>query len=283
VKAELAKLDAARRDIEKKERQHVVERRKFAEDRNALGPKLTRLAELEKAQAQAKLNPAAFMQSVYGDKWYDVLIETRLNGVPPADLIAAEVAKIEEKVEQRFSNLDAERKKAEEASQQQRIDGARRSLRLEANEFLKDKAADYPVFEQLGSTQAVAAMIAQRIEQEYNRTERRDPATGELLMAGRILTHKEAADLLEADALGLAEKVASHAKYQEKLRAKLQPAQQPAAVGGPKLQRPENQQRRTLSNDLTASTPGRAPPVSLEEKRQRAIARFEEMHIKAPT
>lgn len=279
---EMAKLDAARRDIALKERQHVMQVRKFSEEKKAHEASLQKVTQIEKLQAQAKLNPEAFLKSIYGDKWYDVVVESRINGVPPAQLLADEIAKVEEKFEKKFAERDEARTKADADSQKKAIGSARRQLNLEALDFLKAKTSDYPIFAGLGGEVQVAQLLAQRIEAEYNRTEKRDAATGELLQPGRVLSTKEAADALENELLGFAEKAATSEKYRAKLQEKLQPPKQVAKVAEKSPQRPESsQQRRTLSNEMTGSTPGRQPPASREERMQRAIAAYNAQKQKA--
>lgn len=267
---ELAKLEQARRAIELKERAHVVQVRKFSEERKTLGEKLSEYESYKKEKAQAKVNPAAAAKALWGEKWFEVLSETQIHGVPPAQLIASEIAAAEERVEQRFAKRDEESQRQAAEQRRQAEAGARQQLNHETTEFVKSNLKDYPVFKakMFGGEDRVGALLALRIESEYKRTERRDPATGQVVSPGRILTTKEAADLLESDLLGLAEEAAAHEKYQPKLREKLQPPKPPPpAPGG------LPQQRRTLSNDLTGSTPSGAPQqLTADERRDRAIA-----------
>lgn len=271
--AELAKLDGARRAIELKERQHVVERRKFSEERESQkktwGEKLSRLERYEKEDREAKLNPEAFLKSKYGDNWYDTITAARVNGgVPTADVLASEIARAKEEIRSEFTEKEAQRQKEAAEQGRQAEAAARKALEGEMQDFLKSNGKEYPVFKKLGDEGYVARLLAHRIEAEYNRTERRDETSGRVLAPGKILTTKEAADLLESDILGLAEEAAAHEKYQPKLREKLQPPKPaPPAPGAP------TQQRRTLSNDLTGTTPsGRTPSTNDEERREKAIA-----------
>ncbi len=276
--AELAKLGEARKAIELKERSHVVNVRKFSEEKKTLGQKLSAYEQYEKEKLHAKANPSAFFQKVLGDDWYNIMVEAKVNGVPPAQLVADEIAKVEERVTKRFEDRDAEAKKTASESARQADQAARQQLHAEGLSFLEASGKDYPIFKKLGDGPRVASILAHRIESEYKRTERRDSATGQLLQPGRILTTKEAADLLESEVLALVEEAAAHEKYQPKLREKLQPSKQPPpAPGG------QNQQRRTLSNDLTGSTPGRTPAVTDAERRERAInARNAHVASRAP-
>jgi hypothetical protein len=271
--AELAKLEQARRAIEIKERQHVVERRKFAEERETqkktLGEKLSRLDALEKREREAQINPEGYLKGVYGEKWFDRIMEAKTNGgVPSAEVLAHEIAKAKEEIRKELTDRDEKSKRSSVEAQRQAEAAARQQLHAEMGDFLKANGKEYPVFKRLGADEHVARLLADRIESEYNRTSRRDETSGKLLAPGKILTTKEAADLLESDILGLAEEAAAHEKYQSKLREKLQPPKPPPpAPGG------SPQQRRTLSNDLTGSTPsGSAPAATDAEKREKALA-----------
>lgn len=279
LKAELAKVEASRRDIEKKERDHVVKVRKFSEEQKTLGAKLTRLSELEKRDQQAKLNPTSFLKGLYGDKWYDVVTEAKLNGVAPADLVQSEIERVREDFEKKLADKDAQAKAEREAEAKTAIEEARASLLGEAKAFVSSASKDYPIFEGY-SPDTMAAILAQRIETEYNKAFDKNKATGAPTLR---LSTKEAAELVEQDMLAIAEKAAAHEKYRPKLAEKMKPPTPAPVVGGPRLQRPEPQQRRTLSNDVTGSTPGKAPPVSDDERRQRAIAAFNAHHAKATT
>ncbi len=276
VKADLAKLEMSRRDIEKKERQHVVERRKFSAEREAekktWGEKLSRLDSLEKAHAQAKMNPEAFLKSVYGDAWYDTVVSAKLNnGVPTADVLASEIAKVEEKLEQKLAAKEAEREKQASEHRAQAAQHARRQLHAEAGQFWEQSGKDFPVVETLGDARQVADILAKRIEATYHRTTQRDEQ-GNVVRDGQIISLKQAAEALENELISIAEKAVGHEKYREKFKGPLTPAPGSGGNGTPKLQRTENQQRRTLSNDLTGSTPGRTPPATDEERRERALA-----------
>ncbi len=204
VKAESAKLETARRDIEKKERQHVIERRKFSAERElekkTWGEKLSEYEQFKKSQQQSKMNPEAYLKSLYGDNWYDVVVNAKINnGVPTADVLASEIQKVEEKLEAKFAAKEAERAKVEAKQREANVASAKRQLTNEALEFWKSNAKEYPAFR--GSDEQIAQMLSSRIEQEYYNTERRDPDTNELLMSGRVLTMKEMADKVEGEIL----------------------------------------------------------------------------------
>ncbi len=238
-------------------------------EREGFGQKLTRLGELEKERAQAKLNPEAFLKSVYGDGWHEHLMAVKLNGgVPTADVLADEIARVEERVEAKWKARDEEARKAAESQRVQSVEGARRQLHSEATQFWKTAANDFPVLEGLGDAGRVSALLAERIESHYNSTVERNEA-GQLLRDGQVLSMKEAAAALEDQILGLAEKAVAAPKYAERFKPKV------VAPVAPAVRPHAEQPRRTLSNDLTGSTPARSAPANDSERRARAIAAYE--------
>lgn len=281
IAAQQARLDAALKDIERKEKGHVLNVRKWSEEKRALEAKAAeadkKLAEIDRQEKLAKLNPIAYLQGKYGDKWYDIVTEAKLNGIPPADLIAAEVEKLRTDFETKLSEKDkaAETAKAEaeKAARTQRVEAARAQLLTETTEFLKASGKEYPALEVLGDESAVSKQLAQAIESEFNNTHKLDN-DGRVVSNGRVLTAKEAAEKLEAQLVEVAVKVAAHEKY----KGKFQPA---PSIGGPKLQRTETQQRRTLSNELSGKTTEAPQRMSREERWERAKQAFNSVHQKA--
>lgn len=269
---------------QRKLKEQIIERRKWDADRKTTGERLSRLSELEKRESQARLNPPAFLKSIYGDNWHEVVNESKLNGVPPADLIQSEMARMREEFEQKLKSRDEENSRSLQAQQQQALDHARANIRMEAEEFYAASGADYPILERLGGKEAVARAIAQRIESEFHATSRRDES-GAVLRQGRVLTTKEAAELIEGEMLAVAEHALKAEKYKarfapnppdltsekksESLKLKQKPnvEQQPQSNG--------QQPRKSLSNDITGSTKDDAPTrLTPEERRQRALAAF---------
>ncbi len=278
----VADAEAMRAANEKRARVYAAEQRKFADEKKGIGAKLSEYDQLKRVQAQAKLNPAAYLESLYGKDWYDRIVETKLNGgAPTADTVALEVEKVREEFSKKFEEHKSEQTKAQAEAQQQRIQSELRAFSNQAVEFAKSNLKEYPIFERLGGEEQVGATLVQRIRTEHDRTIQREPETGAVLKAGKVLSLKEAADAVEADLIAIAETAFGHDKYRPKLTEKLKPATV-AVSGGPQLRRTEVVERRTLSNDLTATTPGRQPATTDEERRQRAIAAFNAVRAKAP-
>jgi hypothetical protein len=268
----------------KKVKEHILERRKWDADRKTTGERLSKLAELEKRESQARLNPPAFLKSIYGDNWHEVVNESKLNGVPPADLIQSEMARMREEFEAKLRERDEGETTRSQQQQQQALQQARNNIRLESEDFYEASGAEYPILERLGGKSEVAQRIAQRIEAEFHKTTRRDES-GAVLRQGRVLTPKEAAELIEGEMLSVAEAAMKAEKYKsrfappdltaEKKSGSLKFTQKPSSP------QPQPSVRKTLSNDIKGSTPD-APPVTQtpEERRKRALAAFDAARAK---
>lgn len=281
-----AEAESARAATEKARRVYAAEQRKFADEKKGIGAKLSEYEQLKKWKAdqerveqQAKLNKSAFLKAKFGEDWYEQIMAEKTNGgAPTADTVALEVARVREEMEQRFEAYKAEQEKASKEAQTRHVQAELKAFTDSARDFAKANVKDYPIFERLGGEQQVAQAIVSRIRAEHDRTSGRDEDGNHV--PGKVLTFKEAADALESDMIAIAE--SAHDKYKTRLTEKFKPATvAPAVNGGPQLRRTEVP-RRTLSNDLGASTPGRQPPKSDDERRQRAIDAYNAAR-KAPT
>lgn len=233
-------------------------------EREGLGPKLARLAEFEKQEAAAKINKSAYAKAKWGDDWYEQLTNEKINGgAPTADVVASEMAKMEEKFEARLRERDEQAEKARADAELQSVAQSRREQESLASEFWGSVSKDFPLVEGLGTPEEVSKELARRREQHYDSTSKRDES-GRLIVHGQILPLQKVVELWEGQLVKLAERAAGHEKYAEKFRPK-------PAVAAPK----DVGQRRTLSNDLTGSTPARSAPANDVERRARAIAAFE--------
>lgn len=272
-----------------KKREHVLERRKWEAEKaqrdaklKEYEPKLTRLQELEKREAQAKANPAGFLKSIYGDGWKDVLSEAAVHGVTPAALVAEKLEEIEAKNEARWRAKEAEEAKAREQAKSAQVDQARQSLFAEGAAFVRASAKDFPALADLGQPPVVARMLAQEVERAYFESLKPD-ADGNV-GEPRHMTMKEAAEIIENRVLDLASKATKHEKY----KSKLQPAPTSSTVASPSKsissQQASEQQkkpRQQLTNDITGSTVTPRPAISDDDRRQRAFAAYDAAKRKA--
>jgi hypothetical protein len=235
-------------------------------EREGLGPKLARLAEFEKDEQRAKLDPTGYLEKKYGKDWYEVVLAAKLNGgAPTADTVAVKLAEMEEKFESKLKTRDEEARAAA-AERQKAIDTqTRREHDAKAGAFFSSVAAEYPSIAGLGTAEEVGKELSRRREVHYEATTKRDES-GALIAHGEMLPLQKICELWEGSIVKMAERVAAHAKYAEKFAPK-SAVVAPKDVGQP--------QRRTLSNDLTGSTPARSAPANDIERRERANAAYE--------
>jgi hypothetical protein len=266
-------------EVQKKTKEQITERRKWDADRKATGERLTKLTELEKREQQARLNPTAYLKSLYGDDWHQVVTDAKISGVPPAQLVEAEMAKMRDEFEAKLKARDEEGTKSLRAQQEQALEQARASIRLEAEDFYEASGKDFPILDRLGDKAAVARALAQRIESEFHSSAKRDES-GAVLRQGRVLTAKEAAELIEGEMLGVAEAALKAEKYRARFAPKppdLSTPKQAATVSSTQQQSKQQssngqQPRKSLSNDITGSTKDEAPHrLTPQERRQAAL------------
>lgn len=261
-------LKAREEALAKREKVWRDEAKKASDEKKGLGAKLKEYEELRKWRSEkereeqlANLNPTEFAKKKWGDGWYDKLMQAHTNGVPPADLIAAELSKMRVEFEARLAERDEAANRATTEAKQRSVEEARQQVASECAEYFEASKAEYPLLETYGDAKALGAALGRHIEAEFQRT-------------GKLMSAKEAADKLEASEAARLEKAAAHEKYKTRLQEKLKPATIPSAASGAP-RRTEAAERRTLSNNLTASTPGRAPPASPEERLKRATEAYE--------
>jgi len=258
-----AKLKAREDAIAAREKKYADQAKKDARDKNGLGAKLSRLAELEKESAEhakqqqlAKLNPIEYLKSIYGEDYYKIITDTQVSGVPPAQLIASEIQKIREEFR---SEMEAEKKKAAETqtlAQQQEFEEARNEVVESASRFYDEHKADYPVFEKFGNAKRIGEMLTSRIEAHFRET-------------GILLSEQDAANGLEESLLDILDAAVQADKYKERLTPKPPSGKTVSSPGVP--QGVQAAGRRTLTNNLTASSPSEKPrPRTQAEREQRA-------------
>ena len=236
----------------------------FAKEKEGFGAKLSRLAELEKQEANFKLNKSSYLKAKLGDDWYDQIVNEKINGgAPTADIVQAELAKMREE-------FDAARKADKEAIEKERqeansaaLHDARRQVVAESSRFWTAKGSEYPLIDGLGTPQQIGGELAARIERAYMASIEKDE-NGRVVVDGTAPSVHKIAEDWEGELVKLAERAASHAKYAARF-----------GKVAPPLKSEAQPQRRTLSNDLTTSTPGqRPPPANQDEKRARAEAAY---------
>lgn len=270
---------AALRDAaEKRSRVHAIEARKFADEKKGIGAKLTehgqfqkRLAEIDKKIANAKLDPEPFLREYLGDDYYDRVISLKLNGgAPTAGTVTAAVEAVTEKFEKRLADEREAMLRQQRESEDARVAEELKHYTSQAAEFAKLNAKEYPLVMRNfgGNEQAVANSVMAYIRSEFDKTQKSP-------------TFKEALEKFEEHYVGIAEAAAGVDKYKEKLTGKLKPANTSPVGGVPQGGSRSGSERRTVSNDLTATTPGqRRQPTNDDERRERAFAAYEAARTK---
>lgn len=271
-----SKAKALQAERDRSVRERVVERRKFEGQLRQMQDRMKSLESIEQKfnqqQKLSRLNPVEFINSIYGEKGWDVITEARINGVPPASLIEAEMARVREEFNGELSKRDQAAQQAAQRAQQAQLEASVREVTGSMEAFVSQKTDAYPaLLERYGSPKAVADALFKHARAEWDKTVQYD-ARGVVSQPGKVLSAKEAADALEAQERAVVEKITG----------RLTPKQTSAPIGGPKLNtsqqqqvaQSQQQQRRTLSNDIVGSTPGRQQAASAAEKRLKAIAAF---------
>jgi len=211
---------------------------------------------------------------VWGDNWYDTIVSAKMNGVPPAQLIAAEIQKVRDESRAERSQWETQQREAAERAQAEAAQRQLRDFRAAAVADAERRADELPALMlRLGDAKAVGEAVGSHIRARWDATAKQ---AEDGTYSGTLLTFEEAAKELEEREVELLKKLTAH----EKLKTRLTPPKNPDSVSSSLKQQSAQstqQPRRTLSNDLTGSTPGRQPPATTAEKRARAIAAFNQL------
>lgn len=265
-----AKHKALEAEFNKRTKSHVIERRQWERERETLKQQAARAAELEKRESHAKTNPSAYLKSLYGENWQQLVSEAGLTGSTPAQLVQESMDALRAEFEAKEKAREESAQKEREGAKSAQVEQARRGLFADAAAWYRAKASEYPILAKLGAETAVARTIANRIEAEFAKSHKTDES-GNVLERGRVLTESEAADLIEAEVLEWVAEAGKHEKY----KPKLQTTSDPANVSASKQVEKQPAARRSITNDITGSTSATKPPSSEKERRQRVLAAFE--------
>lgn len=285
-KAEIKRLTT---EHERRVRENIMERRKYEAQLKELSPKAQKGDEYEKLIRRAKLDPLSVVHGIWGEKGWDILTGAKIGDTAPANIIQAEMDRMRDEVRSEFSTRDATAKAQQEAAEKASVQNAFDGHKLEMARFFAASKAEYPALEERfgGNPRAVGDAIHAHIVNAFNTAHAAATRDGNQANV-TAMTPRQAADALEEVEAGFAQRLAKHEKYAPKFREALTPKPMSNTMGGPKLQPSQSSQgqsqsnqlpqtRRTLSNDITGSTPGRQPPANLEERRRRAIERYNEV------
>ncbi len=218
-------------------------------ERDAIAAEKQAIADFNKARENAKLDPIAYLEAA--GLTYEQATEYVLNGKKPTpdaqvQAVRDELGRFAKKQEDdRRTALEAEKKRIEE---QDAADV--RAFHAAAEGYVTSRPNDY----ELTLLHEGASLVPGLIESHHAKT-------------GKILSYKEAADMVEAHLAEQIEKSIATTKFKSKYAPA---APVPAAVPPPTGTRP------TLTNEVRATTPppkapGKRPPTD-EERMARAMA-----------
>lgn len=265
-----------------KTREEIINRRKADSERKSWGEKLKSADEYAKLQREAGVNPAAVAKRLWGDQWHERLTAVQVNGgAPTADSVAFELEQRDAAMEKKFADREAAQKEAQANAQREAETSDRNVLGAETTEFYKAVASEYAL-DGLGDERTVAGILANSITGSALARYRQALQLGDA--DARVSILRKAAEGLESTIAALSSKVASHSKYADKFREQLTPAK-PAATVPPVKSSQVSQQvpqlsqpaRRTLTTDLTGTTPSESSKYRSDDERLKAaLARYAE-------
>ena len=244
--AKVAKLEREAREARKAAKADSEVARKQVAEMQA------KIDALEKAKAEARLNPTAWLEQggISIQEANEYLVN---NKTPTAEGMAAHAIKELEALKKQ--QAEAKAKEAEAAQEATKAEQAKtyQTWQNGVVDFVKKNEADYELINQQGAHQLVPAVI----QQKYNETAK----TGTPV----ILSEKEAADLVEKHLEQQAEKLFAT----KKLSTKFQPA-----VVAPQPKTEAQPRTTTLTNGLTTSaqTNGSKPKTWAEKKANALLA-----------
>jgi hypothetical protein len=269
VDAKAAEVEAKAKSLSQKERVWQAERIKLANERKAsekdLGSKLSKLSQYEKEDREFEVNYEAVLERRLGKDWYDKITSRKVTGgAPSAQELAYSMEKVKEEMRKEFEEREAKKTQTLESTQKEREEKMRADAETEAGEFLETAWKDYSAFEVGGIEKAnVSKAIVQYIEQEARQK-------------GRVVSMKEALDAIESAYIDNVNQTAQKREKLaaiEKYKAKLTPAEKAAQTIARSTESGSTKVgRTTLTNNLTASTPGRTQAKTDDERRERAVA-----------
>lgn len=206
-----------------------------------LNKKWQDVQDFEKKLSSIQTNPGGVLAKALGPDWYEKIVEYKLNGGQPTP------AQVAQEVDEKLAAFKADQIKEAEVRQKQEHESAMADFRNEVKDFVTQNQAEY----ELTSIQQAHNLVVWTIEENFRRTR-------------KVLSVKEAADLVEQHLVEQHKKLSAAKKLQSHPASSVVPVATPPAEPAPP---------RTLSNGMTASTPSLSLPAKTEKERiRRALA-----------
>lgn len=234
-----------------------------------------RIAEIERRDQYAKLNPVSHLKSLYGDNWHEFVNTIQANGgAPTADTVAAEISRMREDFDKKLSDKDAKDAEQQKAAQLRAMEDQAQAFVSRGAAWIDENKSEFPLLVKRarGDAAQAAQWIANCVGQEWGKAIKpngaRDPDPSHF---------KPAAELIEAELLRQHDEALEVEKYAERFRNKLTPAKTAGIVPGVTKSQvvpsslPQKSQLKTLSNDLTGSTGSSTSPSRSDEARRKQL------------
>lgn len=157
---------------------------------------------LAKLKEDAGINPEALLNEVFGDDWYNKIVEYKMSSTAPGELLARSVDAKIDRLRQEQQSAEQKRVADAQAAQQARADEAITNFKGEINEFITSKADDSAA---LISVMDQQSTVFEVIDNYYMQTK-------------KIMSIAEAVDLVEKN---LMETYLPKAASNPKIKAKL--------------------------------------------------------------
>jgi hypothetical protein len=213
-----------------------------------------RLQEMEERSKTYRVNPLEALKD-YGHDYKSVTDYVLNEGKMPPERL---VGQVEEKLSKEIEALKAERQKElEEKKQQAEAESARIRKDFEQNcfDYVEQNAQTY----ELISLNQAQGLLPAVIEEHYYKTQEKDDL-GNVVGPGKILSFKEAADLVEQHLEKQIEANVASKKYQAKVKPQPQ---------GETTQAQESKTPKTITNQMSSSAAASMLPAQTEADRMR--------------
>lgn len=237
--------------LAKKEKALLVNQQKLKTQEQELEKRLVPALKFEEAKAACAENPMLALEML--GITYDQLTQFQLNGKMP-NSTEIKLKQLEQKLAgKEKADLEAKEREEQERRNNQETANEKKiaDFKIQIDDYIKSNSEKY----ELTNINDASHLIFQKIEEHFHRTNKE---TG----TGILLSVEEAADAVEKFLEAQVEKNLSAKKLAAKVapQPKEEPKQTPSA------------QQRTISNDMTGSTPSMLPAKTERDRMNRAMA-----------
>lgn len=245
-------------ELAKQTKQVVAEKRRLAAEKEALAKQSQEFNAWKATQADKLRNPLKYVEADYGPEWYDKLTQVKLTGVSTPDLLASELEEREKRLNSTFDEREAKLRKELDDFKASQDNAAREEYVQAAVAHVKADKDKYFWLNEFAEYGQVPA----EIERHFIATAIQNPDGS--IEPGEILSAEEAGGVIEKRITELVERAKAAEARREAAKA---PKPAPTSREAP--------HRRTLTNDLTATSAPASPAMNDAERKKRAFAAWD--------